>query len=234
MDQGTLGSPGPHADPESVTARLASVRGRILAAGGDPARVRVVAVTKGFGVEACRAALQAGLADLGENYAGELIEKAVAVGEPCRWHFLGAVQRNKVARLARHVALWQGVDRAEEGEAILEHAGRAQVLVEVDTTGLPERGGVAPEEVEPLVERLRHLGLDVRGLMTVAPPPGLSPGGAERAFETLAGLGSRLEVEELSMGMSDDFELAVARGSTMVRLGRALFGPRPGPGGMSQ
>jgi uncharacterized pyridoxal phosphate-containing UPF0001 family protein len=213
---------------EHVTERLAGLRRRIVAAGRDPAGVQVVAVTKAFGLAEVQAARRAGLEDLGENYAGELLEKAVALAATgdsgARWHFLGAVQRNKVARLAPVVACWQAVDRLEEGEAIARHAPGARILVEVDLTGLPGRGGVSGEEVPALVAGLRRLDLDVAGLMTVAPPGG---GEAARAvFERVAGLVAELGLTEASMGMTDDLDEALAAGSTMIRVGRGLFGPR--------
>jgi uncharacterized pyridoxal phosphate-containing UPF0001 family protein len=235
-----------------VVSALEQVRRRIAHAGGDPAAVRVVAVTKGFGAEAVRAALRAGIADVGENYAQELLSKVEAVrsagtgagaaanGEGAdhggarahdhgadvgvRWHFLGAVQRNKVAALAPVVSWWQGVARAVEGEAIARRRPGAVVLVEVDATAAPGRNGCPPEAVPALVAELRAAQLDVRGLMTVAPT---DPEGARRAFRTVRALADDLGLRERSMGMSDDLELAVAEGSTMVRVGRALFGDRP-------
>ncbi len=188
--------------------------------------MRVVAVTKGFGPEAVRAARQAGLADLGENYAAELVGKAAAVDEDdgVVWHFLGAVQRNKVAQLAPLVGVWQSVAREAEGARIARFAPGARVLVQVETTGLSGRNGCSPAEVIELVPRLADLGLDVRGLMTVAAPDSTA---SREAFGSLARLADRLGLEERSMGMSDDLEAAVAAGSTMVRIGRALFGARP-------
>jgi hypothetical protein len=226
-------------DAALVVANLAGIHARIAAAGGDPSRITVVAVTKAFGPDAAAAAFEAGLADLGENYAAELVEKASLLGASGpgapRWHYLGAVQRNKVARLAPFVALWQSVDRAEEGETIARHAPGAAVLVEVDSThGSAGRGGVAPDEVAPLVDRLRSFGLEVRGLMTVAPLAPEDASAAPKAFGALRSLADELGLAEVSMGMSDDLEAAVAEGTTMVRVGRALFGPRPGPGRVSQ
>ncbi len=191
-------------------------------------------MTKGFGAGAVRAAYDAGLRDLGENYAAELVEKAGAVtpdpGAPSRvadgivWHFLGTVQRNKVAQLAPIVGLWQSVARQAEGARIARFAPGAAVLVQIDTTGLPGRNGCPPGEAGDLVAQLRALGLDVRGLMTVAAP---GPAAATEAFTTVARLADALGLDERSMGMSDDLEAAVAAGTTMVRLGRALVGPRP-------
>ncbi|HLI15107.1 MAG TPA: YggS family pyridoxal phosphate enzyme [Acidimicrobiales bacterium] len=222
----TVTTPGGSGDLARIGERLERVRRRIAVAGGDLARIRIVAVTKGFGLDELRAAVALGCVDVGENYAHELVTKAAAVGAslPVRWHFLGAVQRNKLARLAPLVACYQGVDRLEEGEAIAARAPGAEVLVEVNAAGLPGRPGVPPGEVPSLVAALERLDLAVRGLMTVAPPERET---ARRCFETVAALVADLGLEEASMGMSDDLELAVAAGSTMVRVGRALFGSRP-------
>lgn len=213
-----------------MTGRLALVRQRIERAGGDPAAVRVVAVTKAFGPDAVADALSAGIADIGENYAQELVAKAPAVTalvgaeRPIRWHFLGAIQRNKVASLAPLVACWQSVAREAEGRAIARRQPGARVLVEVETTGLPGRNGCPPEAVPALVDSLGSLGLDVAGLMVVAAP---DPDSARAAFRAVRSLADRLGLAERSMGMSGDLELAVAEGSTMVRVGQALFGRRP-------
>jgi PLP dependent protein len=195
--------------------------------------VRVIGVTKTFGPEAVRAAVEAGLTDLGENYAAELVAKATATAAvtatPAEstdvvWHFLGAVQRNKVAQLAPLVGVWQSVARVAEGERIARFAPQARVLVQVETTGLPGRNGCPPPATAALVAQLGDLGLDVRGLMTVA---AAGEGAAKEAFELVGHLADDLGLEERSMGMSDDLEAAVAAGSTMVRIGRALFGARP-------
>lgn len=198
-------------------------------AGATPASVRIVAVTKGFGPEAVVAARRAGLVDVGENYAQELLAKyrALAGGGGIRWHFLGAVQRNKVPQLAPVVSVWQGLARLAEGEAIARRRPGAAVLVEVELTGASGRNGCAPDDVPRLVADLRSLDLDVQGLMTVAPR---DRGGAEAAFRTVRRLADALDLPERSMGMSDDYTVAVREGATMVRLGRVLFGDRPGRG----
>ncbi len=216
----------------AVAEALATARRRIAETGVTPATVRVVAVTKGFGPEAVLAARQAGLDDVGENYAQELLGKVQALageagvgeGTAVRWHFLGAVQRNKVPQLAPVVWCWQGLSRLAEGEAIARRRPDAAVLVEVELTGVPGRNGCAPGDVPALVEGLRRLELDVRGLMTVAPQ---DPEGARAAFRAVRRLADDLGLPERSMGMSDDYPLAVREGATMVRLGRALFGDRP-------
>jgi pyridoxal phosphate enzyme (YggS family) len=219
----TISTCPPSSGNDEVAARLATVRARIRRAGGDPERVRVLAVTKGFGPEAVEAARAAGLTDIGENYAAEL--QAKAPGPPgTQWHFLGAVQRNKVRALAPLVDVWQGVARFAEGERIARFAPGARVLIQVDYTGLPGRNGCAPEEAPALAEALVKLELQLQGLMTVAPP---EPSAADAAFGSLGRLADELDLPERSMGMSADLEAAVAAGSTMVRVGGALFGERP-------
>jgi uncharacterized pyridoxal phosphate-containing UPF0001 family protein len=211
---------------EQVTRRLGELRRRIESTGGADG-VRVVAVTKTFGLDAVIAAGRAGITDIGENYADELVAKALALqqrsAEPVpRWHFLGAIQQNKINRLRNIVGLYQGVDRLVEGEAIARRSPGASILVEVDTARTEGRGGVVLEEVSGLIERLRGLNLVVEGLMTVAPP---GPEAA-RAFRQVSTLRAELGLIEASMGMSEDLELAVVEGATMIRVGRALFGPR--------
>jgi hypothetical protein len=226
----TISTSPPSSANGEVAERLRSVRLRIEQAGGDPSSVRVVAVTKGFGPEAVLAARAAGLHDIGENYANELVEKAAALEDTAplpRWHFLGAIQRNKVARLAPFVGVWQSVSRIEEGERIARFAPGATVFVEVETTGLSGRNGCPPDGVRTLVPRLRDTGLEVRGLMTVA---AAGPESVGSAFETVRSLADELGLEERSMGMTDDLEAAVRSGTTMVRIGRALFGERPAQG----
>ena len=182
----------------------------------------MVAVTKGFGPEAVAAARDAGVTEIGENYSQELLGKAPGpVGTI--WHFLGAVQRNKVPSLAPVVDVWQSVARLVEGQRIARYAPGATVLVQVDCSGQPNRNGCVAAEAPELVKALSLLDLRVRGLMTVAPPESKE---AARAFRVVGELAESLGLPERSMGMSDDLELAVAAGSTMVRIGRALFGPR--------
>lgn len=216
--------------PPDVIARLAQLRQRIEAAGGDPEVIRVCAVTKGFGVDAIRAAAEAGLHDIGENYAQELLAKRHELeGDPSvahlRWHMIGRLQRNKVRPLAPSVDQWQSVDRLEVARTIARHAPAARVLVQVNATGEPDKGGFQPVEVASAVDQMRSAGLDVGGLMAVGPSDPTVDAGP--GFSATAQLAHDLELGELSMGMSADLEAAVAAGSTMVRVGTALFGPRP-------
>ena len=202
---------------------MAAVRSRIADAGGA-GRVRLVAVTKGFGPEAVSAAVAAGVDDVAESYAQELLAKAAAAAPP-RWHFVGRLQANKVRALAGTVALWQSVDRHRLVDELARRAPGARVLVQVDVTGEPSKGGCRPAEAPALVERAAAAGLQPTGLMAVGP---LGPPEAARpGFRALAALADRLGLAERSMGMSADLEVAVQEGATMVRVGTALFGPRP-------
>lgn len=218
-----------------LAARIEQVNDRIAAAGGDPEKVRVVAVTKGFEVGVVSEALGAGLLDLGESYVQELVAKvsqlgAQGVGDGAgpmpRWHLVGRLQRNKVRKAAPHVSVWHSVDRIGLGAEIARRAPGATVLVQVNLTGEGSKGGCPPSSVPALVDGLRELDLDVSGLMTIGPPG--PPDAARPAFSGLRRLADGLGLAERSMGMSSDLEVAVQEGATMVRVGSALFGPRPG------
>jgi PLP dependent protein len=213
-----------------VADRLAVIRRRIDRCAPDPSIVAVVAVTKGFGPDAVRAALAAGITDIGENYAAELLSKAAALDPDAQpvWHYLGAVQRNKVARLAPIVGCWQSVSRMEEGTAVNRRRPGVPVLVQVDIAGLPGRLGCRPEAVPELVGTLRDAKISVRGLMAVGVPG--PPEGSRAGFRRVVELADELGLPVRSLGMSDDLEVALSEGSTMVRVGRALFGDRPPAG----
>jgi uncharacterized pyridoxal phosphate-containing UPF0001 family protein len=210
---------------EVVSERLAGIRERIEGAGRDPQSVLVVAVTKGFDTSAPEAAYAAGLRDIGENYPDELIAKAAAPRPTdAVWHMLGAIQRRRIKTLSPVVGCWQTVSRDVEVLSIAEHAPGASVFIQVDTSEIAGRNGCTPEEARRLAALARDAGLGLRGLMTIGPPG--PAGDARPGFELIASLALDLGVAELSMGMSDDIEVAVMAGSTMVRVGRALFGPR--------
>ncbi len=210
---------------EAVAARLEEVRRRIASTGRSPDEIRIVAVTKGFGPEAVAAAVAAGLVDCGENQAQSLVAKVDQVPASTRWHFLGPVQRNKVRDLAAHVMLWHAIDRAAASVEVARRAPGAEVLVQVNVTGDPSRPGCGWADAAAVVGGARDAGLEVRGLMAVA---GRGPDEARDQFRRLARLAAQLDVAELSMGMSGDLEVAVEEGATIVRVGAALFGARPG------
>jgi PLP dependent protein len=208
-----------------VTARVEEVRRRIRDAGGE-GRVRLVAVTKGFGPAAIDAVARAGVTDIGESYAQELTAKSPDVtATDLRWHFIGHLQTNKVRSLAPIVDVWQSVDRPALADEIARRAPHATVLVQVNVSDEPQKSGCRPDDVAGLVEHARARGLDVVGLMAIGragTPDVVRPG-----FRLLRTIADDLDLRERSMGMSDDLEVAVEEGSTMVRVGRALFGDRP-------
>jgi PLP dependent protein len=212
--------------PDEVADRLAAVQQRVADAAGrsgrPPSAVRLVVVTKGVPPPVMQAVLDAGATDLGENRAQELLAKAPELATQPTWHFIGRLQRNKVAALAPVVDLWQSVDRLELGQAIAGRVPGAAVLAEVNVADDPAKAGVAPDDAPALVEGLRSAGLSVDGLMTI-PAAGRDP---RPAFAALAELADRLGLAEVSMGMSDDYEVAVEEGATIVRVGRAIVGPR--------
>lgn len=179
-----------------------------------PARVALVAVTKGRSDADVRALFDAGARDFGENRADALAARAKAFPD-ARWHFIGHLQRNKVKHLAGS-ALVHSFDRAEL--ALLWPAG-VPVLLQVDFTGLPQRSGLAPDEARAALEASRAAGVDVKGLCTLPAPDA----DALAAFRALRAMRDELGLRELSMGMSADWRVAVEEGATMVRVGRALF-----------
>lgn len=213
-----------------VAGNLAAVRARIAAAakraGRDPAAVRLIAVAKTKPPELVHAALAAGVRDIGENYVQEAAAKRAGVGGEAVWHLIGRLQRNKAGRALEIFDLIHSVDSAALGDALARRAaerGRpARILVEVNVGGEASKAGVAPGALPALLERLCDPRLSVEGLMTV-PAPGTDP---RPQFARLRVLRDAAQLRELSMGMSDDFEIAIEEGATMVRVGRAIFGER--------
>ena len=222
----------------SLQARLNQVDGRIAAAcvrvGRARSDVTLVAVTKTVGVEvaACLPAL--GVLDLGENRPQELWHKAAALPAEVRWHLIGHLQRNKVERTLPHVHLIHAVDSERLLEALDREAERqaltVPVLLEVNASGEASKLGFAPDAVLPLAPALRRLRrLRVAGLMTMAALQ--EPEACRPTFRSLRELRDRLReelagahpMEHLSMGMSNDFEVAIEEGATLIRLGSVLF-----------
>ncbi len=220
-----------------LSRRVVELRAQIVEAaarGGHGQGVRIVAVTKTHPVDAVRDIVAAGLSDVGENKVQEALTKQQEAAVNVRWHLIGHLQRNKVKHL-RTFELFHALDSARLADAVDAHFGtlgeRARVLVQVNVAGEGTKGGYSPGDLEREAERLATLrGLDVRGVMTMAP---LDAGevelrrvftGARRAREILRAAGH--EANDLSMGMSQDFIVAVEEGATMVRLGTVLFGDR--------
>jgi PLP dependent protein len=217
--------------------RVADVRARIAAAaarGGHGQQVTIVAVTKTHGPEAARAAYEAGLHDVGENKVQEALRKMAAVDVPVRWHLIGHLQRNKVKSLEQFVLL-HSLDSPRLADAVCEFGiarGRAvDVLLELNITGEASKGGYTLSEMLPEAERLVSLsGIRIRGVMTMASFSATESqlhrtfAEAREAREDLVAAGH--PAEELSMGMSNDYEIAVEEGATLVRIGTTLFGAR--------
>lgn len=221
-----------------LSARLAEVRSVIAERqrlGGWSHPVRIVAVTKGHGAAAVHDAAAAGLDCVGENRVQEALEKqAECVDVAIEWHLIGTLQRNKVRHVVGRFALIHSIDRldlAEELDRRIGDAPRQGVLVQVNCSDERQKGGVDPEQLEPLLAGMRRLPrLDVRGLMTMAAFTD-NEDEQRRAFVRLRTLRDRLQLTgyplaDLSMGMSGDFGTAIEEGATLVRLGTVLFGSR--------
>ncbi len=213
---------------ETIADRVATLRQRVdtvaRAAGREPSSIAILAVTKTQPRESVVAALEAGLTDAGENYLQEARAKYDDL-PPCTRHFIGHVQTNKAKAIVSLFDVVQSVDRLDAGLALAK-AARAldrtlRVLVQINISPT-ERFGIAPDEAPALAERLRAEGLDVDGVMAIGPLEGDVDAAFALARETFARVGG----STLSLGMSGDWETAVRHGSTMIRSGTAIFGPR--------
>lgn len=205
--------------------------------GRDPSDIQVVAVSKTVPAEVVMEALAAGITDLGENRAQELKQKAAVIGDRAVWHFVGPLQTNKVRHVVGVARLIHSVDRLGLAEALARRARslgiRQDVLIEVNIAGERTKHGLDPGATPAAAERIAGLqGVVVRGLMTM-PPLARTAEESRPFFKEVAALRDELVerlpgVTELSMGMTADFEVAVEEGATIVRIGEAIFGPRPG------
>jgi PLP dependent protein len=220
-----------------LAERVADVRAKIDAArarGGHGQQVAIVAVTKTHGPDAARAAYDVGLHDVGENKVQEALKKMGQVDVPVRWHLIGHLQRNKIKALEQFVLL-HSLDSSRLADAVCAFGvarGRAvDALMELNISGEDAKHGFSPAELLPEAERLASLpGIRVRGVMTMASFTATESelhrtfAEARDARQALVEAGH--PAEELSMGMSNDYEIAVEEGATMVRLGTTLFGAR--------
>ena len=223
-----------------VAENVQNIRRRIALAcersGRSPGDVTLIAVTKDIPGDTVREIISAGVSDIGENYVQELkLKKDEIPGNGVRWHFIGHLQTNKVKDIAPWIHAVHSVDSLRLASEISRRALAANrtiaVLVEVNTSGEATKFGLTPEEAPAVVREIIRLpAIELTGLMTIGPLTE-DPEGSRGAFRTLAGLRERLADEgmtlrHLSMGMSDDFEAAIEEGATMVRIGRAIAGPR--------
>jgi pyridoxal phosphate enzyme (YggS family) len=214
---------------DRVSRVVERVGGAAQRSGRDPATVRVVAVTKGVALDAVEQAVAAGVTDLGENRAEELSERAGRLPGSIRWHFVGSLQSRKVRHLTR-VLLVHSLDRDSEAKALHKHGERSDrsfdVLIQVNVAREPQKQGIMPGEIDDMLGKLSlYPQVKPRGFMFMAPM-------AENAEDVrwvfaegkqLAERYSSYGLDELSMGMSDDYEVAVEEGATIVRIGRAIF-----------
>jgi pyridoxal phosphate enzyme (YggS family) len=228
-------------DPTDIRRNLNAVRERMARAaersGRRPADVLLVAVSKTVPVERLRAAVAAGVSALGENRVQEAVDKVAALGRPVPWHLIGHLQTNKVRDALACFDVIQSVDRPAVAEALSSRAARdgrrVDALVQVNVGEEPQKGGFRPADLRAALESLAALpGLRLRGLMTIPPiprdPEESRPYYREmrKLLDVAAGWGLGVELRELSMGMSGDFEVAIEEGATIVRVGTAIFGAR--------
>jgi len=225
-------------DVNDIAQRFDSVRRRIEAAarraGRDPASVRLVAASKTWTADAIRAAYRAGAREFGENYVQEALSKQSELSDlrDITWHLIGHLQTNKAKTAARAFAMVHSLDSVRLAHALHKARpdSRMAVLVEVNLGGEASKTGASPDALEPLLNAIRDQ-VDVHGLMAI-PPPGSTPEDSRPYFAQLRNLRDRLAaatglaLSELSMGMTDDFEIAIEEGATIVRVGRAIFGER--------
>jgi hypothetical protein len=220
---------------EHIRERIAQAAGKF---GREPAEVTLVAVSKTVGVDAMRRAIAAGVTVFGESYLQEARTKIPQITGPVRWDFIGHLQRNKVRHAVVLFEMIHSVDSLSLAQEINLAAGKqgkkARVLVEVNVSGETTKSGINPEGADSLMQELISLPhLSIEGLMTMAPYSD-DPEDARPLFSSLKQLqdalnerhGPALNLKELSMGMSSDFEIAIEEGSTMVRIGTAIFGER--------
>jgi len=216
-----------------VAANLARVRERIaqaaVRAGRDPGEIILIGAAKKKPPELIEAAIAAGLGEIGENYVQEAAAKRPRITAPARWHMIGHLQRNKAKRAVELFDVVQSVDNLALGRALDRAASTrgtaVRILVEVNLGGETTKSGAATRDLPELITSLRELPhLEVQGLMTM-PPPG-EPEAIRPYFRQLESLAEEFDVRERSMGMTDDFEVAIEEGATMVRVGRAIFGER--------
>jgi pyridoxal phosphate enzyme (YggS family) len=216
----------------TVAERIALIRDRVALAaersGRSPAEVTIVAVSKFFPTQAIEEAATAGIAHIGENRVQEAAAKVSSLRHlPVTWHMIGHLQTNKAKTALELFDIIQTVDSLRLAETLSRRAERAiPVLLEVNVAGEASKFGLSPQDVPETAEavaRLPHL--DMRGLMTMAPLVS-DPEEVRPVFRELRRLRDALGLDELSMGMTDDFEVAIEEGATLVRIGRAIFGER--------
>jgi pyridoxal phosphate enzyme (YggS family) len=210
---------------------MARVTASARSAGRRAGDITVVAVSKTMSTSDIMKVYEQGHRDFGENRADELEAKAAELPDDIRWHFVGALQSNKARVVRGIVDLLHSMDRRSLGKAWMKGQGLAPpVLAQINVGSEPQKSGVPIDEVGPALDWMEDLGLDVRGLMAIPPMPE-RPEDSREHFVRLRDIRDSVAAEhpsvtELSMGMTDDFEVAIAEGASIIRVGRAIFGPR--------
>ena len=229
--------------PQTITANIAALRQRIVQsasdAGRDPAEITLLAVSKTRSAEEVAVALDAGLTQIGENYLQEALDKQAALqGRNACWHFIGPIQSNKTREIASHFDWVHSVDREKIARRLSEQRPEGKpplkICLQVNISREDSKSGVLPEDALTLAKQITALpALQLRGLMAI-PAASDDPAEQRAAFAALRALRDTLQqalpdqtLDTLSMGMSGDMGAAIAEGSTLIRIGTALFGPRP-------
>lgn len=223
---------------QSLDVIRSNIEAAALRAGRDPKDVKLLGVTKNVDIDAMRAAFDLGICNFGENRVQEFLRKSDILDRECRWHLIGRLQTNKVKYLDERVSLIHSLDRPELAEALQKRGEqinyRFPVLVQVNVSGEESKAGVEPEKLKNFILALSKMGnIQVKGLMTIAPYTD-NPENVREVFKKLKNLSvdiirervENISMEELSMGMSGDYTVAIEEGSTIVRIGTAIFRER--------
>ena len=207
---------------EEIKERLQEINKIIDAKAQNP--VTLIGVTKGFTHEEVNIASELGIKNFGENYAQELLTKNPLVDPEISWHYIGQLQSNKVRKISHLVDVWHSVTSLKLAREIHKRNDQAQILLQVSLMGPSNSKGFEVEQLPQLISELRDMNIDISGLMTMGVPGDMVA--TRVVFKELRKLADTFELPECSMGMSDDFEIALESGASMIRVGSAIFGNR--------
>ena len=207
---------------EEIKERLQEINKIIDAKAQNP--VTLIGVTKGFTHEEVNIASELGIKNFGENYAQELLTKNPLVDPEISWHYIGQLQSNKIRKISHLVDVWHSVTSLKLAREIHKRNDQAQILLQVSLMGPSNSKGFEVEQLPQLISELRDMNIDISGLMTMGVPGDMVA--TRVVFKKLRKLADMFELPECSMGMSDDFEVALESGASMIRVGSAIFGNR--------
>ena len=207
---------------EEIKERLQEINKIIDAKAQNP--VTLIGVTKGFTHEEVNIASELGIKNFGENYAQELLTKNPLVDPEISWHYIGQLQSNKIRKISHLVDVWHSVTSLKLAREIHKRNDQAQILLQVSLMGPSNTKGFEVEQLPQLISQLRDMNIDISGLMTMGVPGDMVA--TRVVFKELRKLADTFELPECSMGMSDDFEIALESGASMIRVGSAIFGNR--------